>query len=109
MIHPLNDHVFLVRNKPADITASGLHLPESATARGFECRVLAVGPGRWNPNTETRNPMSIAAEDIVILSKYQGTEVDVPTAVRLAWNLDDRVPVFSVRESEILAVVEEEA
>lgn len=105
LLQPLNDQVFLVRVQPPDRTASGLAIPESAQSKGCECRVLAAGPGAKNARTGKRIPMSVAAEDRVVIGKWQGNEVTVPDYVRAAWGIDDREPVIVVRETDILAVL----
>lgn len=107
-LRPLHDNVFIVRIKQPETTASGLHIPESAAqsqGKGFECRVLAAGPGRRNPKTGTLEPITVAAGDTVILGQYQGTETQVPLLDRLDLGIGEQETVLVVRETEILAVV----
>lgn len=55
-------------------TASGLVIPDSAKEKPQEGKVVAVGPGRVDDNGQ-RVPMDVAEGDVVIYSKYGGTEV----------------------------------
>ena len=55
-------------------TASGLVLPDTAKEKPQEGKVLAVGPGRVDDNGN-RVPVDVAVGDVVIYSKYGGTEV----------------------------------
>ena len=36
---------------------------------------MAVGPGRFDDDGEKRIPLDIAVDDVVVYSKYGGTEV----------------------------------
>jgi chaperonin GroES len=56
-------------------TASGLVIPDTAKEKPQEGKVLAVGPGRFDEDGEKRIPLDIKVGDIVIYSKYGGTEV----------------------------------
>ena len=55
-------------------TASGLVIPDTAKEKPQEGKVLAVGPGRFDDNGN-RVPLDVTVGDIVIYSKYGGTEV----------------------------------
>ena len=55
-------------------TASGLVIPDSAQEKPQEGEVVAVGPGRFDDNGN-RVPIDVAVGDVVIYSKYGGTEV----------------------------------
>ena len=58
----------------ADFTASGLVIPETAKEKPQEARVVAVGPGRID-DKGNRVPVDIAEGDVVVFSRYGGTEV----------------------------------
>ena len=75
-------------------TASGLVLPDTAKEKPQEGKVLAVGPGRVDDNGN-RVPVDVAVGDVVIYSKYGGTEVKYGA---------DEFIILSSRD--ILAIVE---
>ncbi|MDA0216813.1 MAG: co-chaperone GroES [Actinobacteria bacterium] len=72
-IKPLEDRVVV---KPLDAettTASGLVIPDTAKEKPQEGKVVAVGPGRFDDGE--RVPMDVKEGDVVLYSKYGGTEV----------------------------------
>ena len=58
----------------ATTTASGIVIPDTAKEKPQEGKVLAVGPGRID-DKGNRVPLDVAVGDVVIYSKYGGTEV----------------------------------
>lgn len=75
-IKPLEDRIVVKALDAQETTASGLVIPDTAKEKPQEGEVLAVGPGRIDDNGN-RVPMDIAVGDVVIYSKYGGTEVKV--------------------------------
>lgn len=74
-IKPLDDRIVVQPLEAEETTAFGLVIPDTAKERPQEGAVIAVGPGRWDEDGENRVPMDIAVGDVVIYSKYGGTEV----------------------------------
>jgi chaperonin GroES len=74
-IKPLEDRIVVKTLEAEQTTASGLVIPDTAKEKPQEGEVLAVGPGRFNEDGDDRIPLDIAVGDIVIYSKYGGTEV----------------------------------
>ena len=72
-IKPLEDRVLVQPLDAEQTTASGLVIPDTAKEKPQEGKVLAVGPGRFEDGQ--RLPLDIAEGDIVVYSKYGGTEV----------------------------------
>ena len=73
-IKPLEDRIVIQQVEAETTTASGLVLPDTAKEKPQEGKVLAVGPGRGDDNGN-RVPVDVAVGDVVIYSKYGGTEV----------------------------------
>ena len=73
-IKPLEDRILVQPLEAETTTASGLVIPETAKEKPQEGKVLAVGPGRVD-DKGVRVPMDIKVGDVVIYSKYGGTEV----------------------------------
>lgn len=73
-IKPLEDRIVLRPLEAEQTTASGLVLPDTAQERPQEGEVVAVGPGRIDDNGN-RVPLDVSVGDLVIYSKYGGTEV----------------------------------
>ena len=56
-------------------TVSGLVIPDTAKEKPQQGEVLAVGPGRFEDGQLI--PIDVKVGDIVLYSKYGGTEVTV--------------------------------
>ena len=72
-IKPLEDRIVVQANEAETTTASGLVIPDTAKEKPQEGVVLAVGPGRFEDGN--RIPLDVKVGDIVLYSKYGGTEV----------------------------------
>jgi len=73
-IKPLEDRILVLPLEAEQTTASGLVIPDTAKEKPQEGKVVATGPGRTDDNGK-RIPLDVAEGDIVIFSKYGGTEV----------------------------------
>ncbi len=73
-IKPLEDRIVVRQLEAEQTTASGLVIPDTAKEKPQEGEVVAVGPGRIDDNGN-RVPIDVAVGDVVIYSKYGGTEV----------------------------------
>lgn len=73
-IKPLEDRIVIKQVEAERTTASGLVIPDTAKEKPQEGEVLAVGPGRIDDNGN-RIPMDVKVGDVVIYSRYGGTEV----------------------------------
>lgn len=74
-IKPLEDRILVQTLDAEQTTASGLVIPDTAKEKPQEGKVLAVGPGRWDEDGDKRIPVDVAEGDVVVYSKYGGTEV----------------------------------
>ncbi|QBI52359.1 co-chaperone GroES [Streptomonospora litoralis] len=95
VLKPLEDRVVVKTLEAEQTTASGLVIPDTAKEKPQEGEVLAVGPGRWDDEGDKRIPLDVNVGDVVLYSKYGGTEVKYDNEEYL---------VLSARD--ILAVVE---
>ena len=73
-LKPLDDRIVVKANEAEERTASGLVIPDTAKEKPQEGTVIAVGPGRIDDNGN-RVPLDVNVGDVVIYSKYGGTEV----------------------------------
>ncbi len=90
---PLEDRVVVKVLEEEEKTASGLVLPDTAKEKPQKAKVVAVGPGRYDDGALV--PMGVGEGDIVVFSKYGGTEVKV-----------DGEELLILRASDILAIVQ---
>ena len=73
-IKPLEDRIVIRQVDSEEKTASGLYIPDAAKEKPQEGEVIAVGPGRVDDNGN-RIPVDVKVGDVVIYSRYGGTEV----------------------------------
>ena len=72
---PLHDRVVVKRVESEERTKGGIIIPDTAKEKPQEGTVVAVGPGRWDEDGEKRIPLDVSEGDVVIYSKYGGTEI----------------------------------
>ena len=75
VLKPLEDRIVVQTLEAEQTTASGLVIPDTAKEKPQEGKVLAVGPGRFDDAGAKRVPMDVKVGDVVLYSKYGGTEV----------------------------------
>ena len=73
-IKPLEDRIVVQANEAETTTASGLVIPDTAKEKPQEGTVLAVGPGRVDDSGK-RIAIDVTVGDVVLYSKYGGTEI----------------------------------
>ncbi|MEE8318884.1 MAG: co-chaperone GroES [Dehalococcoidales bacterium] len=91
-LQPLADRLVVKAIEREDMTKTGIYLPDTAKEKPQEGEVVEVGPGRLSDEGK-RIAMDIKKGDIVIYSKYGGTEIKI-----------DDEELIILRESDILAV-----
>lgn len=90
---PLGDKVVLKQLVAEETTKSGIVLPGQAKEKPQQAEVIAVGPGGMVDGKEI--DMQVKVGQMVIYSKYAGTEV----------KLEDEEFII-VKQSDIVAIVE---
>ena len=93
-IKPFGDRVLVEAVEQKEVMKGGIYIPDTAKEKPQEAKVIAVGPGKRDEQGKLI-PMEVKAGDIVLTSKYGGTEI----------KLDDKEYKI-VSSSDILAVVE---
>ena len=72
------------------LSSGGIFIPDTAKEKPQDGTIVAVGPGRLTDDGQ-RVPMEVAVGDVVVYSKYAGTEYK-----------EDGVEYLIVREDDIL-------
>jgi chaperonin GroES len=93
-IRPLNDRLLVKRLEEEEKTAGGIIIPDSAKEKPAEGKVVAVGPGKLSDAGE-RVALQVKEGDIVLFSKYGGTDVKL-----------DGDDFLIMREDDILGIIE---
>ncbi|MFC1864716.1 co-chaperone GroES [Chloroflexota bacterium] len=90
-LKPLADRLVIRPIEREEVTKGGIVLPDTVKEKPQEGKVLAVGPGRLSEDGK-RIAMDVKVGDIVVYSKYGGTEIKI-----------DDEELMILRESDILA------
>ena len=93
MIRPLGERVLVEAIEQKETTASGIVLPDSSKEKPQEGKVVAVGSGTLKDGV--RVALEVQVGDVIIFSKYSGTEVKYEGKEYLI-----------MKESDIQAIVE---
>ena len=93
-VRPLGDRILVKRLEEKEEKQGTIIIPDTAKEKPQEAKVVAVGPGKRKDDGE-RIAVDVKKGDIVLISKYGGTDV----------KLDGEEHII-IREDDILAVVE---
>ena len=91
-LQPMGDRLVVKPMQSEEKTKSGIYLPDTAKEKPQEGKVIAVGPGRMTEDGKTRITPDVEVGDIVIYTKYGGSEIKL-----------DGEELIIMRESDILA------
>ena len=75
-VKPLEDRIVVEPSEAETTTVSGLVIPDTAKEKPQQGKVLAVGAGRTTDEGKVV-PMAVKVGDVVLYSKYGGTEVTI--------------------------------
>src|SRR5437588_2204097 len=88
-LKPLEDRIVVRPSDAEETTVSGIVIPDTAKEKPQQGAVLAVGPGRRAEQTGELVPLDIAVGDVVVYSKYGGTEITLDGEDYLILNARD--------------------
>lgn len=93
-IRPLHDRVIVKRQEDERTTPGGIVIPDSATEKPVQGKIIACGVGKILENGDVR-PLDVKVGNQVLFGKYAGTEVKI-----------DGENYLVMREEDIMGVVE---
>ncbi len=76
-LRPLEDRIVVRPSEAEETTVSGIVIPDTAKEKPQQGEVLAVGPGRRSEQTGEVIPLDVKVGDVVVYSKYGGTDIKV--------------------------------
>lgn len=94
-LNPLHDRVVIKRIEADTKTASGLFIPDNAKEKPDQGVVLAVGPGKRNPNGDVM-PLTVQVDNRVLFGKFAGQQVKI-----------EGEELLILTEEEIYGIIEE--
>ncbi len=92
-LQPLSDRVLVKRLELEEKTAGGLFIPDTAKEKPSRGEVVAVGTGRVTEDCKTL-PMNVKKGDLVLFSKYAGTEITIGDDEHLVMREDDLLAII---------------
>ena len=92
-IKPLGDRVLVQAIEEQESIKDGIYIPDSAKEKPQEAKIIALGTGKTDDDGK-KVPFEVAVGDVVLMSKYGGTEVKVD---------DQEYKILN--QSDILAIV----
>jgi chaperonin GroES len=94
---PLHDRVLLRRLESDSKTSGGIIIPDTAKEKPAQGEVVAVGTGVRDEHGKLQ-PLAVKEGDLVLFSKWSGTEVNI-----------DNEELLVVKESDIMGILEQKA
>jgi chaperonin GroES len=92
-LRPLSDRVVVRQLEPEAISKGGIVIPDSASEKPNQGKVLAVGPGIRLKNGKV-SPVAVQVGDIVLFGKYASNEIEINGEEALI-----------LKESDLLAII----
>ena len=92
-IRPLHDRVIVKRLEEERTSPGGIVIPDSATEKPSQGKVVATGKGKILEDGSVR-ALDVKVGDKILFGKYSGTEVKV-----------DGDDLLVMREEDIMAVI----
>ncbi|MFO1504184.1 MAG: co-chaperone GroES [Steroidobacteraceae bacterium] len=93
-IRPLHDRIIVKRLEEERTSAGGIIIPDTATEKPIQGKVIAVGNGKILEDGSVRK-LDVKVGDKILFGKYGGTEVKV-----------DGEELLVMREEDVMAVIE---
>ena len=93
-VRPLHDRVIARRLEGEEKTAGGIIIPDTAKEKPIQAEVIAVGPGARDESGRIV-PMEVRVGDIVLFTKWGGTEIKI-----------DGEDLLVLKESDIIGIVD---
>jgi chaperonin GroES len=88
-ITPLGRRVLVQRSTSEEKTAGGIFLPDTAKEKPQEAKVIALGVGKDDEGKDVATLFTVKKGDIVLISKYGGTEIKIDGEDHLILNETD--------------------
>ena len=93
-VRPLHDRVSARRLEGEEKTAGGIIIPDTAKEKPIQAEVIAVGPGARDDSGRVV-PMEVRVGDIVLFTKWGGTEIKI-----------DGEDLLVLKETDIIGIVD---
>ncbi|NBQ25754.1 MAG: co-chaperone GroES [Verrucomicrobia bacterium] len=92
-VKPLGDRVLVEAVEEKEVKQGGIIIPDSAKEKPSEAKVVALGTGKHDDSGK-KIAFEVKVGDIVLASKYGGTEIKVDGKEYKILNSDDILAVL---------------
>ena len=90
---PLHDKILVRRIEQEEKSAGGIIIPDSAKEKPIKAEILAIGSGARD-ETGKVTPLDVKVGDVVVFTKWAGTEIKI-----------DSEDLLILKESDVLGVI----
>jgi chaperonin GroES len=92
-VKPLGDRILVEAVEEQEVKQGGIIIPDSAKEKPSEAKVVALGTGKSNDDGK-KVAFEVKVGDVVLISKYGGTEIKVDGKEYKILNSDDILAIF---------------
>ena len=92
-VKPLGDRVLVEAVEEQEVKQGGIIIPDSAKEKPSEAKVVALGTGKSDEDGK-KVAFEVKVGDVVLVSKYGGTEIKVDGKEYKILNADDILAVL---------------
>jgi chaperonin GroES len=93
-IQPLGDRVLVQPLEEKEVKKGGIIIPDSAKEKPQEGKVIALGTGKIDDDGK-KIPFTVKKGDVVLISKYGGTEIKLDGETYTLLREDDILGILS--------------
>ena len=93
-VRPLQDRIIVERLEEESKSKGGIIIPDTAKEKPQQAKVISVGKGKVGDDGKV-SPLDVKKGDVVIISKWAGSEIKV-----------DGKELLIIREEDVLGIVE---
>ena len=93
-LRPLGERVLVRRIEADSKTKSGIIIPDTNQEKPLTGKVVAIGPGKRHESGKVFPVLDIKIGDIVLFSKFSGTEVKLDGETLLLMSSDDLLGIL---------------
>jgi chaperonin GroES len=93
-VKPLGDRVLVEAVEEQEVKQGGIIIPDSAKEKPSEAKVVALGTGKSDEDGK-KIAFEVKVGDVVLVSKYGGTEIKVDGKEYKILNADDILAVLA--------------
>ena len=93
-VKPLGDRVLVEAVEEQEVKQGGIIIPDSAKEKPSEAKVVALGTGKSDEDGK-KVAFEVKVGDVVLVSKYGGTEIKVDGMEYKILNADDILAILA--------------